>query len=866
MKLRSTLFILGLIYSIFITYGMEYGLRFNSHSFPGSERTALTLGEAPFYFEDEFAIGFDIGFYDKDKFGIICTLTGNDGTTVSLVSSRVENSYHPALVINNDLHDIPVRFEATVDNPIRPILILKRSENKVVLELNKERYIFPLDMTNLKSVSVAFGANAGQKSVAPIEVCDIRIFIEKKNTHKWELRVHEGDNTIDDLSAVTAVAENAYWIIDDHIFLNKIYESKSTDRIQTAFNPKDNCFYIATSSNIVKFNPSDKKSNTIDINSDGRVMKHSNYLVYDTISDGLISYNIARKAVSRFNNSTWNMSEGFDDEPNYANHGVAFDDKYMYMFGGYGFYMYHNTLFRLNLLTDSIEEFTLSPLPDPRTSSSLCIYNGKLYLFGGLGNTVGKQEIPTKHYFDLWEYDLNTFEGQKLWETDTISYDFLPSSTMYYEPKDSAFYLASTLFGGCMMKIPINSPSYEVVSEPIHSEMEFRDCVFNLYQSISGKIYYLVIDKRLDDNSHDYAIYTITYPFCNNLLYDSYKPSGNKKGLIWHIILGGVILCVFAFAVIVIVRNRRLRKSVGKLTGKSVDCNNVDKNDIVETADATFQHDTASRSAHDTVNSQLPALDIPINENTNCRNHYNRDCASISLLGKFNVKDKTGNDITPKFSARIKDLLILLILCSERDEKGINFQKLDEVIWPDKFEKSAKNNRNVYMRKLRLLLEEVGNAEIVYDKGYYRLNCNDVFIDYHESVSHIKHSASGSISSDFLEETFELLIMGPLLPNSQYEWLDDYKSEYTDISLKVLYRLLEFEKQKGNHDYAYRLAETIMQHDKLNEEALITMCKILSSRKMKGPAKNLYDNFCREYKKSYGEDYSIQFADIFKIA
>ena len=413
------------------------------------------------------------------------------------------------------------------------------------------------------------------------------------------------------------------------------------------------------------------------------------------------------------------------------------------------------------------------------------------------------------------------------------------------------------------MKISINSPTYEVVSKPILSKMDFRDCVFNLYQGQSGKNYYLVIDKRLDDNSHDYAIYTICYPFSDNLLYDtSYRPSDNNEIKSWIYIISVILTCIII--AIILIRRKSTKGTDNKESNKSVQENTDDENNI-EYHDDNDINSASTESASENVTVAQSAIDISINDGQIHHDNYNRELSSISFLGRFDVKDKNGNDITTKFTSRIKDLLILLVLSSEQDEKGVSYQKLDEEIWFDKVEKSAKNNRNVYMRKLRLLLEEVGNAEIIYEKGYYRLNCNDVCIDYHHAIGHLKLSNSGPLTTEQLEETIELMLMGPLLPDTHYEWLDEYKSKYTDMSLKVLYKLLEHEYQKGgNLDQAYRLAETIMRHDQLNEEALTIMCKILYTRKMKGSAKTLYDNFCREFKKSFGEEYHIQFSDIFK--
>ena len=50
-------------------------------------------------------------------------------------------------------------------------------------------------------------------------------------------------------------------------------------------------------------------------------------------------------------------------------------------------------------------------------------------------------------------------------------------------------------------------------------------------------------------------------------------------------------------------------------------------------------------------------------------NYFDRSRSAISLLGTFNVRDKDGNDITSNFTPRLKSLLVLLILYTEKDEK-----------------------------------------------------------------------------------------------------------------------------------------------------------------------------------------------------
>lgn len=58
------------------------------------------------------------------------------------------------------------------------------------------------------------------------------------------------------------------------------------------------------------------------------------------------------------------------------------------------------------------------------------------------------------------------------------------------------------------------------------------------------------------------------------------------------------------------------------------------------------------------------------------------------------------------------------MLNTEKDNRGITSKKLDDLLWGDKNEKSARNNRNVSISRLRLLLEKVGNIQIVNDNNF----------------------------------------------------------------------------------------------------------------------------------------------------
>ena len=101
------------------------------------------------------------------------------------------------------------------------------------------------------------------------------------------------------------------------------------------------------------------------------------------------------------------------------------------------------------------------------------------------------------------------------------------------------------------------------------------------------------------------------------------------------------------------------------------------------------------------------------------------------MLNGFQVINRDLKDITGKFTPIMRQLLSVIILYSNQNNKGISNIKLKELLWYDKSEESFSNNRSVNIRKIRLLLEEVGDTEISSANRYwYILNKGHVYKDY----------------------------------------------------------------------------------------------------------------------------------------
>lgn len=908
MKFKIFLSSVILAFVTLTSHAMDYGLRFQSHSVSGGKRTALYLGkDNSFTFNKSLSVEFDLAFYDSPHFGQICTIILNNGKSISIVSSVNENNdYNPAVVIDGVVHILPDNFIAEPEKPVKLRFSFEKSSGKAALQFNSTYIISNIDLKDASSASISFGKTANQTAVAPIDIKDIRIISDGKTTHHWELANHDDDICIDCISGVESKAINSRWIIDDHFKWKKIFEMTSDAIVQTAFDPKSSTFFILDEKNLKLLNAKNGHISDRTIGSDNRVMKFSNHLAYDSLSNSLVSYNLKDKTSSRLSIESliWNNQSGSDAESFFHNHSFATDGVHAYTFGGYGFYMYHNNPFKINLQTGEVTSLPLHPLPEPRTSAASAIVDNKLYIFGGIGNLMGKQEIPSEHYYDLWEYDLTTLEGKKLWEFKRDEKNFLPSSSMYFSKPENAFYLASTLNGCTMIKIKLDEPGFEIVTDDIHSTMDYRDCVLDLYRDEEKKIYYLVLDKRLDDFSHDYAIYEVTYPFADNPAYISLAnnnknretESGTERSSSWIWIMAAIIVAIIVFTAAILISHKRRSRNILPVSDEveensenlptsdekepenqesnipiqnqtdDEETSQQDNQDIVDTNEVQ-EVESGQETSFSNFIPSTPSEEMQFNMINKGVQHFKRDKSAISLLGEFNVRDRKGNDVTANFTSRLKDLIILLCLESERSSKGVRQQLIDELIWNDKDERSVKNNRNVYMRKLRVLLAEIGDIEIIFDKGYYIINNKNICVDYIEIQNRLKQLESNEdIDTKIIDETLELLLLGPLLPHTTYQWLDNFKSNYSNASLDMLFKLMNYVKTTNPNDDSllYKIAETIACHDPLSEEALQIKCRILAKKRMTGLAKKIYERFARDYEESFGEPFKASFAEILK--
>lgn len=237
--------------------------------------------------------------------------------------------------------------------------------------------------------------------------------------------------------------------------------------------------------------------------------------------------------------------------------------------------------------------------------------------------------------------------------------------------------------------------------------------------------------------------------------------------------------------------------------------------------------------------------------------------SSILFLDGFQVWDKNGADITKSFTPILKQLLILIILYSVNNKKGISNVTLRELLWFDKTDESAQNNRRVNIRKLKLLLEKLDGVELVKESTYWALKFTHAYCDYIDVCNWIdKVKNKEPITAENINDLPLNLLSGQLLPYVQTDWLDSFKSDYTNSVLDMAINLSKQEYIKGNNELLIQIANSMFAHDKTDEYALILKCNTLYKQGRTSLAKTTFDTFCNEYKAMLNTNYTKTFNEI----
>jgi two-component SAPR family response regulator len=203
----------------------------------------------------------------------------------------------------------------------------------------------------------------------------------------------------------------------------------------------------------------------------------------------------------------------------------------------------------------------------------------------------------------------------------------------------------------------------------------------------------------------------------------------------------------------------------------------------------------------------------------------------------------------------LKELFLLIWLNSIKNNKGISSEKINELLWFDKDEKSASNNRAVNIAKLKQIIGEIDTCTLSHKTAYWKIEFDElvVYNDYFECIR--VTGTKKPITKEKINKLIDFSLKGDFLMNSNYEWLDEFKANISNTLIDILVELAQKQKIEEDPDFILRLADSIFIFDIVNEEAMILKCRALTFLGKHSLALNTLTKFSKEFEILYDKKY-----------
>lgn len=824
-------------------YGQSYGLGFNSYEVVSDQRTSLDLSQEKAYcFDDDFELSFELSFLPSKKiyFGYIFRIIENDKQNIDLVYDNSTEQAHFKLVVGDRVSSNSFTFPGNdlFEKWNKISLKFNKNEKNVLFTYGDKSFVQPVDLTDKGCFKILFGANRYKEfkstDVPPMKIRNVVVSENNQVVHQWELNDTEGVNACDKKQGQNALAVNPIWIKKLHYEWQLAKHITMNGYVRMGFDEDKGIVFLMSKDSLVSYQVA---ANRVVLNSKS-VGDQSVYVddqvLYNKGANVLYHIYINEKQVSTFDfkTNTWDKaapSPIIRTQFLHANKFYSDSDSSIYILGGYGHLTYKKQVQKYHVPTQTWSEVHIADSTfSPRYLAALGATKDGAYILGGYGSTTGQQILNPRHWYDLLFFDTKTRTIKKRYEVKSPKEDFVFCNSMIVNSQENSFYTfiyPKDQFNSelQLIKGSLTNPDFINVGSKIPYQfidiLSFADLFFDK----TNNRFIAVALKQEDNGQTNISIYTLNAPPLENILPTSSEKASNN--LIW--ILGGLFLLgAGAFTY--------YRNSQKKLT-------------IIPQKPAKEERPVVEALVPEV--QTLKGSDATLAAN------------SIFLFGNMQVFDEDGHEITKQFSPLVKELFLVILLYSVRWE-GISSEKLKELLWFDKSSESARNNRSVNIAKLKGILDKMKYCQVSSETGYWKIKTDysKIHFDYVEYLSLVKNKKS--LSKENIVQLANITKRGNFLANTEYEWLDAFKS---DISNEIVDSYLGYAgsvKIADDPEFLIQLANYIFYFDPVNEEAMIIKCKALVHLGKHSLAKTTLENFAKEYSRIYGEDFRMDMPEI----
>ncbi|MFV0592030.1 MAG: LamG-like jellyroll fold domain-containing protein [Draconibacterium sp.] len=230
----------------------------------------------------------------------------------------------------------------------------------------------------------------------------------------------------------------------------------------------------------------------------------------------------------------------------------------------------------------------------------------------------------------------------------------------------------------------------------------------------------------------------------------------------------------------------------------------------------------------------------------------------IRLFGEFQVVNTEGEDITPLFTPKVKELLVFILMGSVKNKMGVPISEVDATLWEGIEARKIANNRGVTLNKLRKLLTQLNTVEIVSNNGFLQFKGSNSFVcDYLDAYKLC--AIPDGMNRQQLESFYMLVESGSLLKGIDWLWLDDSRGFIGNQVMDNLLKLANYLQKEKRISDVEKVAQRMLDYDELSEEAVSLQIWAHQQANNSYLAKFQFDSFCTRYKKSMGESYHLNF-------
>lgn len=826
-----------------------YGLKFQSHDVVLDNRTELDLSpENPLSFDKEFEISFYYNVYLSDPnvysglFGYIFRIISSENKNVDLVTSSLPTrSLHLIIGRTDSLINLgPIASALNDWVHLRVKFLL--NEDKLVFYTPDSFYVVEnIGFKKNDSFRIFFGANNygnfKTSDVPSMNIKDIRIFEEGVLKYYWPLDEEQGTKAESRLNNAEAFVKNPVWIKDLHSRWENTYQGEINGHILVSSDNENGRIFLVCDEELIVYSAQGNTIQSVEYIDKSISINNNFYSVFNSLDNRIYIFVLDSKVFYSLDVLTgkWSATDARSDSEtfyrHYNSHYVP-EENSIYIFGGYGQYTYHNEIRRLDLNVNEWQDLTFdNEVFFPRYLAGLGSLNDTIYILGGYGSLSGSQLVNPHSYFDLLGYSIKNGTLFKKFEINRVYDDMCVGSNMFINSRNRDYYaliFEKTKFESALhlIKGNIDNPKVEFAGDIIpYTFYDIRSNASLYYFPGQNKLF-AYTSFATDSSTTLVNLYSIAYPPAEFSPVTSKDKS--RKGLLS--ILIPIVIVIFSSVVLSLFFIRKRRSE-----GASKDKGEPEVMGVNE-------------------ESEQPVYEKPVT-----KQNY-----QLVLFGGFQVFSINNEDITNRFSPLLKELFLLVFLFTYKNNKGITSDQISEYLWFGKSSSSASNNRAVNIAKLKTILSEIWAVELTKKTGYWKIMIdNDIvksdYLDFLEITS-----SKANLTKQNICRLCEITRKGGFLINTNYEWLDDFKSDVSDRIVDTLVAFAGKCKLETDAEFLIQLADSIFNFDKINEEAMVYKCKAEYFLGNHSLAKMTYEKFVKEYKKLYDEEYKIQFTELIK--